>query len=270
MCGRYTLVSKIERIEKRFNVSAGEDVLTHFVPNTNISHGDRSLVITDAAPAELSLFQFGFTPRWAKKQAYIINARAEGDRNQDNDPNYTGAKEIVRKPMFRQSIRDRRCLVIADCFFEGPQKEKLSKPYLVYLRNEQRPFAFAGIWDEWVDTSTGEVIQSFAIITTVSNAVTQAIGHHRSPVIVPYSEESAWLDKALPLSDVTGLLRPYPAELMNAYPVDAAVRAPRANGLHLLDPIGERLFAESETVITHSLRLDGMGMTTGRRKKGSD
>ena len=68
--------------------------------------------------------QFGFTPSWAKKQFYMINARSEGDHNADNHPGYRGAMGILQKPMFRQSIRTRRCLVIADAFIEGPQTRK--------------------------------------------------------------------------------------------------------------------------------------------------
>jgi len=267
MCGRYTLVTKVSAIEKRFNVSASEAVRADFVPNTNISHGNSALVITDKEPGQLSMFQFGFTPSWAKKQYYVINARAEGDKNKANDHLYTGAKEIFKKPMFRQSIRSKRCLVVADCFYEGPEKEKLKKPHVVYLRGGKRPFAFAGIWDEWVDVETGELIESFAIITTVSNEVTRAIGHHRCPVVLSYEDERAWLDKNASLPEVLSLLTPYPANLMNAYPVDPQMRSPQSNGMHLLDPIGERLFPEFEIGISQEIRLEGMGETTGRRKR---
>jgi putative SOS response-associated peptidase YedK len=267
MCGRYVLVTKIKTIEKRFNVKVSDTVAGEFIPNTNISHGNKSLVITDKNPHEASLFQFGFTPFWAKKQFYVINARAEGDKNKANDPEYTGAKEIFLKPMFRQSIRSKRCLILADCFYEGPEKEKLSKPYVVYLKNKERPFAFAGIWDEWVNTETGELIESYAIITTVSNAVTSAIGHHRSPVILHKEQESAWLDQSAELTDVLQMLQPYDAKAMNAYPVDAAMKHPGENGLELLTPIGERLFPESTYKLYDELQLQGMGMTTGRRKR---
>ena len=127
--------------------------------------------------------QFGFAPAWAKKQFDTTgNARSEGDHNADNDPGYRGAMRILQKPMFRQSIRHlAAALVAADAFIEGPQREKLAKPYVVYARDGQRPFALAGIWDEWTDTATGELVRSFAIITTTACDTLQAIGHHRSP-----------------------------------------------------------------------------------------
>ena len=198
---------------------------------------------------------------------YVFNARSEGDRNKENDPNYTGAKEIFKKPFFRHAIRGKRCLVIADGFIEGPEQEKLSKPYVVYLRDKQRPFAFAGLWDEWVDESTGEVIKGFSIITTVSNSITQLIEHHRSPVIITPGDEHLWLSPNTDLSDVLSLLGPYPGEEMNAYPIDPEIKNPRAKGMHLIQPIGERLSPEQEYQFHQDMQLQGMGMTTGRRKR---
>ncbi len=266
MCGRYVIVTKVKEVEKRFNVQAGSEA-AYFSPRYNLGPGSSGLVITDKDPQQLQLFTFGYTPFWSKKRLYIFNARAEGDRNKENDPDYKGAREIFLKPMFRHSIRTKRCLIPADAFIEGPEREKLSKPYVVYLREKQRPFAFAGVWDEWVNKETGEVHHGYAIITTTSNSVTQAIQHHRSPVILPREWESSWLSKELSLKETLNLLSPYPGELMNAYPISDAIRSPRHEGPELLKPIGEPLFKESEWSITEELRLDGMGSTTGRRKR---
>lgn len=261
MCGRYVTVSTVETIEKRFGVKTPEP--ERFVPNTNVSPGTYAPVITSAKPNELHFLKFGFTPSWAKKEMYMINARGEGDHNKENDPAYTGARGIISKPMFRKAIRSQRCLVIADAFIEGPEKEKLSKPFVVYLKNKVRPFAMAGIWDEWVNQESGEVVQSFAIITTTANEVLQAVGHHRSPVILPKEREGDWLNSELPLADVTAMLLPYDADQMNAYPVSLDIKNPKANGMHLLDPIGERLFPETTETLRQSTKLQGMG--TSRR-----
>lgn len=265
MCGRYVTITKIKEIEKRFNVVA-EDA-SQYQENTNVSTGQLAPVITNEDPKQLQFYQFGFTPFWAKKQFYVINARSEGDHNKEDDPAYCGAKGIVNKPMFRQSIRSKRCLVVADAFIEGPKKERLSKPYLVYQRNGERPFAFAGIWDEWVNKETGEIVKSFAIITSVSNSVTQAIEHHRSPVILPAEAEQLWLDQQLPLGEVTSLLEPYPGEELNAYPISVDIKNPMNNGLDLLKPIGERVIPEYEYVIYQDLKLEGMGHTQARVRK---
>ena len=114
MCGRYVTVSKLKAIEKRFNARAQQPGL--YQPNTNISHGEYAPVVTGENPGEIQFFQFGFTPSWAKKQFYMINARSEGDHNKTDDPAYHGEKGIINKPMFRKAIRSQRCLVIADCF----------------------------------------------------------------------------------------------------------------------------------------------------------
>jgi putative SOS response-associated peptidase YedK len=268
MCGRYAIVTKIKEIEKRFGVVATHPEL--FAPNTNVALGQRAPVITDAAPGELQFYQFGLTPSWAKKQMYVINARSEGDHNSDDDPHYTGAKGIIEKPMFRKPIRSQRCLVIADCFIEGPKKEALSKPYCVYLKDGTRPFALAGLWDEWVNKETGEVIHSFAIITTMSNELTQKIQHHRSPVILTKDEERVWLDPKRDLGEITSLLKPYPARLMNAYPISPAIKSPRATGLDLLQPIGERIFPEFDYEIYQDIKLFGMGESRARERRNGE
>jgi len=265
MCGRYVTVTKIKEIEKRFNVTAPNPQL--YLINTNISHGEYAPVITDEKPHELQFFQFGFTPSWGKKNFYMVNARAEGDQNSDDDPNYHGAMGIINKPMFRKAIRSQRCLVIADCFIEGPKEERLNKPYAVYLKNGERPFALAGIWDSWVDTKTGEIINSFGIITTTANALLQAIGHHRSPVILPRECESVWIDPNIELAEVLQLLKPYPANQMNAYPIDPAIKNPRANSLDLLKPIGQRVYKEYDYEVYEEIKLFGMGQSPARNRR---
>ncbi|MGB0422947.1 MAG: SOS response-associated peptidase [Flavobacteriales bacterium] len=268
MCGRYVTVSKLTTIEKRFNVKATQP--DHYVVNTNVSHGNLAPVITGHQPSELQFFQFGFTPSWAKKQFYMINARGEGDFNKEDSPNYSGQQGIVNKPMFRKSIRSQRCLVVADAFIEGPKKEKLSQPYVVYLKDKKRPFSLAGIWDEWVNQSTGEVVKSFAIITTVPNGVMDKIGHHRSPVVLHARDEKHWINPELPLSEVTALLKSFPTEEMNAYPISSNIKNPRANGLELLDPIGERVFPEYDYKIEQDLKLYGMGESPARARKNEE
>ena len=265
MCGRYVTISKIKEVEKRFGVTAGSP--GQYRINTNVSAGQSSPVITDAAPDQLDFFTFGFTPFWAKKRMYVLNARSEGDHNKDDDPAFIGAKGIISKPMFRKSIRSKRCLVIADAFIEGPKVEKLSKPYCVYLKEEQRPFAFAGIWDEWADTSTGEIVHSFAIITTTANRVLRTLGHHRSPVILDRAEESMWLDRDLPLAEATNLLRSYPDDGMNAYPISADIKNARNHGLELLRPVGECVIPEFTYELHQSLQLEGMGAAPARQRR---
>ena len=269
MCGRYVMVSKIKEIEKKFNVKLSKEAKSHYTPNTNISHGDYAPVVTGDRPRDLQFFQFGFTPEWAQKPMYVINARSEGDYNKEDDPQYHGSMGIIDKPMFRKVIRSQRCLVLADAFIEGPKKERLNKPYVLYLQ-QRRPFALAGIWDRWVNTQTGEVLSSFAVITTTANSLLQQIGHHRSPVVLDEGSEQDWLNTEASLSDVTSLLKPYPSEWMNAYPISSKIKSPSTNGLDLIEPIGERLSKEFDYHIYRDLRLEGMGMTTARSRRDQE
>lgn len=268
MCGRYVSVTKVKTLEKRFNVKAPEPHL--FTPNTNVSHGDCAPVVTSDAPGELRFHQFGFTPGWAKKQAYMVNARSEGDHNKANDPRFTGAMGIFNKPMFRSSIRARRCLVPADAFIEGPEKERLGKPYVVYAKGGQRPFSFAGIWDEWVNPETGEIIRSFAIITAPPNPTTHAIGHHRSPVILQPDDERFWLDTTAPLAEIGDLLRPSNQVDLNAYPIAPTIKNPRTNGPSLLEPIGQRIFPEYTYELYQEIELFGMGESRAKKRRDEE
>jgi len=269
MCGRYVNVSKIKAIEKRFNAQMKQPEL--YRVNPNVSVGELAPVITQEKPGEIRFLKFGFTPSWAKKEYYMMNARSEGDHNKENNPNYSGPKGIIQKPMFRQAIRSKRCLVIADAFLEGPEKEKLSKPHLVYMKDGQRPFAFAGIYDDWVNTETGEITSSFAIITTTANDLLQRVGHHRSPVILSKEEEPDWLDSTAPLGEVTSLLHQYPDHELNAYPISPAIKSPRAYDFNLLKPTGERIFKEYDYEIYTDIKLFGMGESRAReRRSGED
>lgn len=255
MCGRYILVQKAEIIERVFNIVIPDHV--DYKPSYNISPGKKGLIITNVNPHEVKLSTFGMTPHWAKKPMYLFNARAEGDQNKDNDPDYRGSMGIINKPSFRLPIRRQRCLVIADAFIEGTTKEKLDKPYLIYLR-DRKPFAFAGIWDEWVNNETGEVFHGFSIITTVANSFHAKLPHHRSPVILEKEMEQKWLHSEH-LADISWMLKPYPSEKMNGYAISNKIKDPRSTGLELIKPVGNRLLPE-EIIKGHSeLKLQGMG-----------
>jgi len=265
MCGRYVVVSQLKKIAKRFNVSV--DKAIEEIYNTNVSPGDFSYVITDDKPDEIQAFQFGLTPLWAKKKMYVFNARSEGDHNKENDVNYKGAKGIINKPMFRNLIRSKRCLVIADAFIEGPEKEKLSEPFVIYNRHGDRPFALAGLWDSWTNKETGEVLYSFSIITTVANDLLQKVGHHRSPVLLSEADEKTWLDKEAALDDITALLQPFDPSDYNAYSISTDIKNPRNNGGDLLKPLAEPLYPEFDYTVYQAIKLEGMGASRARKRK---
>lgn len=251
-------MSSIHEIEKKFEVKSK---VKDMPPNYNVAPGAMVPVISSDDRKQLSFYQFGLTPSWAKKRMYLFNARSEGDSNKENDRSYTGGMHIISKPSFRVPIRRQRCLIIADAFYEGPEKERLSKPYLVFMREKRRPFAFAGLWDEWIDKSTGEAVRSCSIITTVSNDVTAAIGHKRSPVILHEKDYKKWLNTSRRLDEVTGLLEPYPGNWMNAYPVSDRMKSGRENDRDLLEPTGDHVLRETDLEVRKTVKVLGFGRT---------
>jgi putative SOS response-associated peptidase YedK len=257
MCGRYVLVQKTEILEQRFNITAPK--FLEWKPNYNITPGTYAPVITSDKPRELQLFQFGLTPFWAKKPMYLFNARSEGDKNKENAFDYHGSLDIITKPAFRKPIRSQRCLVIADAFIEGTTNEGLDKPYLVFQKDKKRPFAFAGIYDTWLNAANGEIVESFAIITTSANALMQQIPHHRCPLILPTHLEKDWLNISLPLSTVTEMLQPTKSVLLNAYPISPKIKSGKENNKSLLDPIGDLISPNLSIKSSSLIELQGMG-----------
>jgi putative SOS response-associated peptidase YedK len=117
MCRKFVLVSPLESIERKFHVSLNE--YTKVLPiSYAISGGDATYIITSERPGELQTFTFGMTPYWAKERMDLINARAEGDKNPNNEPNYNGPQHIFLKRAFLKPIQSQRCLVVADAYYE--------------------------------------------------------------------------------------------------------------------------------------------------------
>ncbi|ARN79106.1 hypothetical protein BST97_14550 [Nonlabens spongiae] len=240
MCGRATLLSNHRIVEKRFNAS----YIDQPFENVNISAGNKVPVITCEHPNHIQNFTLGFTPSWAHKQTYIINARAEGSNNLDNDPHYIGPQEIHQKPMFRKAIKSQRCLVIVDAFIEGSKYEKLNKPFLVYPTGKSQPFALAGIYDTWENPLTGKIHHTVAIVTTAANRLMQRIGHHRSPLALTKIQEEEWLNTDLPKSKLNQIMKPFDPKYFNAYPISKKIKSPDATGITLLKPIGQSVYKE--------------------------
>lgn len=262
MCGRFAQISELKVIMQRFNLQ--ESSITESAPSYNIAPGQYASVITDNKPTVLQNFIFGLNPSFSNKNLYLINARSEGDYNKENNPNYTGAKGIIKKSAFKIPIRQQRCLIPADCYIEGTTENGLDKPFLVYLKNKNRPFCFAGIWDSKKNPETGEIINSFSIITTTANKLIQKIPHNRAPVILHQEDERKWLDPKLPLKNALNLLKPYPDELMDAYPISNKIKNPENNYKNLLMPVGKKLSVQERQII-HQTKLALKGMGRGKK-----
>ncbi len=168
-------------------------------------------VLVEDDKRRLEMLRWGLIPSWAKDPAVgnrMTNARSE---------------TAEEKPSFRSAFKRRRCLILADGFYEWQKTGDGKQPYYIRLQNGS-PFAFAGLWEVW--DKYGEEIRSCTILTTDANSLVGEV-HHRMPVILPSEEYGLWLDpdmgEAEPLLD---LLRPYPSDVMEAYPVSRRVNKP--------------------------------------------
>ena len=209
MCGRYRLSRQKQIVEEYFDcVSEKVD----WNPGYNIAPTQPVPVIRQnpgEAIRELSLVRWGLIPSWSKDAsmaAKMINARAE---------------TASTRPVFRDGLKSRRCLILADAFYEWKKIGKAKQPYCFEVGHGEL-FGFAGIWDCWKDAS-GKRVETCSILTTAPNSVTSAV-HDRMPVILDPDGYDLWLDPGMrDVARVTELLKPYDARLMRFYPVSARI-----------------------------------------------
>jgi putative SOS response-associated peptidase YedK len=224
MCGRFTLTHDIIQVQDRFKVTPMHPGDYH--PTYNAAPTQRLPVITNQQHDRLQFFRWGLIPHWAKDESIgnkMINARAE---------------TLTEKPSFKKLIESKRCLVVSDGFYEWKKLERGKQPYRMTLRKGEL-FAFAGLWENWADRETGELIPTFSIITTDANELVRDI-HDRMPVILPKEEEEHWLQDGLASKEYLSLLKPYPADEMEMYPVGEMVNSPRNNSPELLERMNSR------------------------------
>ncbi len=218
MCGRYTFTTPAPAAKKRFDAKFTEPAPATY----NAAPSQRLPIVTNAAPGQIQLVSWGLIPHWSKDAdsgPKPINARAE---------------TLAEKPSFRQLLERRRCLVLADSFYEWQATPAGKVPHRILLREEQ-PFAFAGLWDEWLDAETGELQPTFTIITTEPNALMAKL-HNRMPVILKDREaELDWLSEGLTTAEHQALLQPYDSWAMREYEVSKLVNSPANNGPELVE-----------------------------------
>ena len=213
MCGRYTQTAATEALRKRFRF---EPPPYELLPRYNVAPTQDAPVVTlREGKRRLELFQWGLIPSWAKDPkvgARQINARCE---------------TAAEKPSFRRSFAKRRCLVLADGFYEWkPVAPTLKWPMRVVLPSRE-PFALAGLWDEW-RTPEGKTLRTFTILTTGAPPELLAL-HDRVPVILPPEGEERWLDEEAKPAEVMTLLSPPARGTLLAYPVSPLVNSAKAD-----------------------------------------
>ena len=198
MCGRFILLTDLSVIVESFRIG---EVAADYKPGGNIAPGQQiSVVIRDEDVNKLVDFRWGLIPSWAKDPSIgnkMFNARAE---------------TIAEKPSFREAFKKRRCLIVADGFYEWQKMEKGKKLFHFSLRSAG-PFGFAGLYETWMSPEN-KPVKTCTIITTDANDLLKPI-HDRMPVIVPKDKEALWMDPGGPdPRELAAILKPYPAEDM--------------------------------------------------------
>jgi putative SOS response-associated peptidase YedK len=243
MFDRFILASNFKRITERFNMASLVDA-DEYKPSYNHSTNDKCYVITNYQTKEILQFEFGIKVLHNNQTESVMFVRAEGNRNINDDPNYKGSKAIFLQPEFMNIIRQQRCLVLADAFVVGIEKEN---PFLVYLRYKRRPFAFAGIWNNYFDADTNKEVTSFAVITVPANKLLHQLGYRRMPVILHQHYESSYIRTSTQLSEILSMLDPFPYNLMNAFPITNKIADKTINDFSLVQPTGKPVYNENVT-----------------------
>ncbi|MBW4698561.1 MAG: SOS response-associated peptidase [Aphanocapsa lilacina HA4352-LM1] len=221
MCGRFTLAAAPEAVAAAFELPEAPPL----TPRYNIAPSRPVCAVRtgEGTRREAVFLRWGLIPSWSNDPAIgnrLINARAE---------------TLVEKPSFRAAFKARRCLVVADGFYEWQRQDGTKQPFYLRLQ-DARPFAFAGLWERW-EPGEGPTVETCTIITTAANAVLAPI-HERMPVILAPDDYERWLDPSLHQAEaLLPLLRPYPPEAMHSHPVDIRVGNPIYDNPRCVEPV---------------------------------
>ena len=213
MCGRYTLASNATSLTESFPEFEFLDELT---PRYNITPTQPIAVVPNSGTGRVEFYRWGLIPSWAKDPKIgnrMINARSE---------------TLAEKPSFRNAYKRRRCVVLADGYYEWRKEDGGGPKTPFYIRLEsEKPFGFAGLWETWTPSGETEPVLSCSIITCAANELTEPI-HHRMPVILDRDAYDLWLepDECHPTT-LNHLLTPYAQEEMIAFPVSRLVNQPK-------------------------------------------
>jgi putative SOS response-associated peptidase YedK len=213
------MATNTEALEERFRAHLATEITE---PTYNAAPSQAQLTILNDHPHAIVRAAWGFVPEWADGRPDVkplINARAE---------------TVATKPFFRDAFKRKRCLVLADGFYEWKRVGKGKVPYRIALKTEE-PFAFAGIWST-VHDAQGGVHPTFAILTTEADALVSQI-HNRMPVILREQDEADWLNPSLALDAAQALLVPCSADLLMMYEVSPKVNSPTFNVPEALQPV---------------------------------
>lgn len=228
MCGRYTLTRELADWTGYSGYHVPD---TCYVPRYNIAPGQYApVVVLEEKRRTVRLMRWGLVPFWAKDEKIAfktINARSES---------------LSERASYKHALKRRRCLVIADGFYEWRKTEGGKQPHYIYL-SDRRVFSFAGLWERWdrADVAAGEPgsrtnpLLTFTIVTTEPNDFMAGI-HNRMPVILRREDEERWLDGGTAMEDLQELLVPFTAERLAGHEVGRNVGNVRNECPELIEP----------------------------------
>lgn len=219
MCGRFVLTLPVDAMARLFAATPANDLPP--VPDYNICPTTQIAVVDGAR--RLRPMRWGFVPSWYKTPSdgpLLINARAE---------------TVAEKPAFRSAVRERRCLIPTDGFYEWQREGADKRPYFV-TRTDGAALVMAGIWQDW--QRDGVTLTGVAIVTRAANGPLAAI-HDRVPVILDPQDWPLWLGEAG--HGAARLMGPARADLLQMWRVGTAVNSNRARGVDLIAPLTDGL-----------------------------
>ena len=216
MCYNVSLQHEIEYLKARFDAQFTEPDRSGPVYHVSGFQTPHHPVITNTARDIIQFFKWGLVPFWVKdkKAADQIKIRTLNARSET----------IFQKPAFRAAISSRRCLVLVDGFYEWHHKDDKKYPYYIRLKNREA-FSLAGIWEQWTNPGTSELLNTFSIITTQANSLLEKIHNSkkRMPVIIARDREQQWLDPELSKEDIGTYFAPFDHKQMEAHSVSKLI-----------------------------------------------
>lgn len=219
MCGRFVQKVDLREAAKIFDAIVEAEQRTNY----NVAPRQPIAVIMEDGKRKIVEMSWGLVPRWAKDASIankLINARSE---------------TVAEKPSFRDSFKSRRCLIIADGFYEWQTKDGIKKPFYIFMKGK-KPFGMAGLYDLWKDEN-GKEITTCTIITTEANEFMKTL-HHRMPVIISPENYNHWLDPVeRDTSKIGSLMKPWDSNEMDAYEVGILVNSAGYNSAECINPL---------------------------------
>jgi putative SOS response-associated peptidase YedK len=218
MCGRYSITVNPSEIVERFDALPPVEPES---PRFNAAPTQNLPTLLNDGDKHIQMLRWGLIPHWSKDMAQgnkMINVRVES---------------LTEKPTFKNTLKKRRCLVLADGFYEWRKTADGKIPTRFTLKSGE-PFAFAGLWELW-NNPEGELVRTFTILTTTPNELVEPV-HNRMPVLLLPEHEKIWLNNDADQEDWLKVLKPYPADLMTSYAVSNRINSPGNDDPSLIQP----------------------------------